>query len=95
MRRLMARNPMASTDYDAIVVEAYRSTYRRFASLERALGPRLEEYGIGLDLAPVARTIERLDRMSPPRALALLEPAAGISSAPPGRIARAAAARAA
>jgi NTE family protein len=91
MRRLMARNPMASTDYDAIVVEAYRSTYRRFASLERALGPRLEEYGIGLDLAPVARTIERLDRMSPPRALALLAPDAGLSPAPPRTITGAAA----
>jgi predicted acylesterase/phospholipase RssA len=74
MRRLMGRNPMAATDYDAIVVEAYRSTYRRFASLEHRLGPRLEEHGIELDLRPVAETVDWLDRENLPSAELLLGP---------------------
>lgn len=72
MRRLMARNPMSTTDFDAIVIEAYRSTFRRFASLEQKLVPRLAEHGIELDLAPVARTVARIERRILPRAHMLL-----------------------
>ncbi len=79
MRRLMARNPMASSDFDAIVVEAYRSTYRRLLNIETKAAPRLQEHGIDLDLARVARTIDRLDRAPRTRARILLE-----SDQPPG-----------
>lgn len=75
MRRLMARNPMSTADFDAVVVEAYRSTFRRLRRLESKLGPRLQEHGISIDLVPVAATVERLRAQRLPSARALFSAA--------------------
>lgn len=80
MRRLMSSNPMARSHFDAIVIEAYRSTYRRLRGLEHKVGPRLREYGIELDLARVVRTMTRLDLAKRPTALDLIEPGAPVVS---------------
>jgi NTE family protein len=72
MRRLLARNPMTASDFDAVVIEAYRSTYRRLRTLEARAKPRLEEHGIQLDLSIPAATVERLDQLARPRALDLV-----------------------
>lgn len=71
MRLLMARNPMSTADFDAVVVEAYRSTFRRLRRLEAKLGPRLEEHGIHIDVGRVAATVERLRAQRLPSARAL------------------------
>jgi predicted acylesterase/phospholipase RssA len=80
MRRLMSTNPMARSYFDAIVIEAYRSTFRRLRDLEHKMGPRLAEYGIELDLPRVVRTVTRLDLARRPTALDLLEPPAPVVS---------------
>ncbi len=88
MRRLMGTNPMAGSYFDAIVVEAYRSTYRRFRRLQHIIGPRLAEHGIQLDLSVAARTVARLERRGRPTAAMLLDASArarvtGATTTPP------------
>ena len=68
MRRLMASNPIATANYDAIVTQAYASTYRRLLRMEYKLGPELAEHGIQLDLAPVARRVRAIDASPAPAA---------------------------
>jgi len=90
MRRLMGTNPMAGSYFDAIVVEAYRSTYRRFRRLEHIIGPRLAEHGIELDLSVAARTVARLERRGRPTAAMLLDASArarasAATTSPPDR----------
>lgn len=93
MRRLMGTNPMAGSYFDAIVVEAYRSTYRRFRRLQHIIGPRLAEHGITLDLSVAAQTVARLERRGRPTAAMLLDASAraratGASAPPPPDIPR-------
>ncbi len=68
MRRLMSSNPVSTANFDAIVTQAYRSTYRRLRQIEYKIGPQLEEHGMQLDLEPVSRTIAALDALIWPRA---------------------------
>jgi NTE family protein len=68
MRRLLAASPIATGNFDAIVTQAYTSTYRRLRRLEYKLGPELASHGIELDLAPVERQTRILEASAAPRA---------------------------
>jgi NTE family protein len=61
MRRLLASSPISTGYYDAIVTQAYASTYRRLRRIEFKLGPQLAARGITLDLGPVERRTRLID----------------------------------
>lgn len=61
MRRLLASSPISTGYFDAIVTQAYASTYRRLRRIEFKLGPQLADRGIGLDLGPVERRSRLID----------------------------------
>jgi NTE family protein len=62
MRRLMSgQNPFVSRNFHPIVCEAYRSAHRRLQQLEYKIRGELASHGIGLDLAPVAAKVARLE----------------------------------
>jgi len=71
MRQLMATVPFSTANFDLIVTEAYRSTYRRLRSLEHRLGPDLEDHGIELDLDRAASTVGRMQAKRTHQAAAL------------------------
>jgi NTE family protein len=61
MRRLLASSPISTGYFDAIVTQAYASTYRRLRRIEFKLGPQLADRGIGLDLGPIERRSRLID----------------------------------
>ncbi|MCA9678353.1 MAG: patatin-like phospholipase family protein [Myxococcales bacterium] len=71
MRRLLASSPISTGNYDAIISQAYASTYRRLARMAYRFGPVLAEHGIELTLDRAARRVRLLDAMPSPRAAAL------------------------
>lgn len=72
MRRLMTQNPFTARNFDAIVCEAYCSTYRRLRALEYKIRGELFSHGILFDLDRVQEMAERLESTSGPRALTLI-----------------------
>lgn len=61
MRRLMSeQNPFVSRNFDAIVCEAYRSTFRRLRRIEYKIAGELHSHGITLDLGPVEEKVRWL-----------------------------------
>jgi NTE family protein len=71
MRRLLASSPISTSNFDAIVTQAYASTYRRVSRIAARLGPALAEHGIDLTLEKAARRVALLDALPVPRASAL------------------------
>lgn len=72
MRQLMTQNPFASRNFDAIVCEAYCSTYRRLRALEYKIRGELFSHGILFDLDRVQVMAERLEGTAGPTALMLI-----------------------
>jgi predicted acylesterase/phospholipase RssA len=61
MRRLMSeQNPFVSRNFDLIVCEAYRSTFRRLRRVEYKIRGELHSHGIALDLEPVEEKVRLL-----------------------------------
>lgn len=81
MRHLMSnQNPFVSRNFEPIVCEAYRSTWRRLRQLQYKMKGELASHGIGLDLSLVEERVKRL-RVAPRPDVRLL-----IDDPPPRRI---------
>ncbi len=64
MRRLMAKqNPFVSRNFNRIVCEAYRSTFRRLKKLEYKMTGELAAHNIRMNLERVAERVEELRRV--------------------------------
>lgn len=76
------QNPFAARNFDRIVCDAYRSTFRRLRTLEYKITGELATHGIGLDLGPVEAKVAALDELPSPDVRLLLDPVrAGIEVA--------------
>jgi predicted acylesterase/phospholipase RssA len=71
MRYLLASNPLSTANFDAIVTQAYASTYRRLERMAYRFGPALAEHGIELKLDRAAKRVQIVDAMPAPAAAAL------------------------
>lgn len=72
MRRLMSQNPFLSRNFDAIVCQAYRSTYRRLTTLRYKMEGELASHGITLDLDAAEGKVAHLEEAAKPEARLLL-----------------------
>jgi len=71
MRYMLASNPISTANFDAIVTQAYASTYRRLERMAYRFGPALAEHGIELVLDRAAKRVQMVDAMPAPAAAAL------------------------
>lgn len=76
------QNPFAARNFDRIVCDAYRSTFRRLRTLEYKVSGELQTHGITLDLAPAEEKVAVLASLPSPDVRVLLDPElAGIEPA--------------
>lgn len=66
------QSPLQATNFDAIVCQAYSSTYRRLRQLEHKLTGELATHGFTLELAPVAKKVAAIAAAAQPEARLLL-----------------------